>query len=389
MNVIELLKTRYTNCPIPYQHAYVLVSTLLGGLFLAVLIKMLCILVHHRPPSHGVPMLIRQGEQFIVPEESPLRSKLVVKTVIVTQSPAVLPFPAMVEADPARTINILPPLSGRLFSLNVKLGEQVKAGQVLAVMSSPDLAQAVSENEKADAAFHLATEALKRTQSVNQAGANAIKDIEQAQNNYNQAQFELAFTQARLKTLNNNSEHFLSIIAPLSGTITALNIGEGSYITDPTAVIMTLSNLDQIWVTANIPENFVAVIAENQEVDVHFSAYPNQSFHGKISFISPLLDPDTHRNKTRITFSNLDGKFQPNMFAMAYIAVPQSELIVIPKSAILMNDDRTNVFVETAPWIFARREVVLGLEEEKTVRILSGLSVNDRVVVRGGILIND
>jgi cobalt-zinc-cadmium efflux system membrane fusion protein len=138
-----------------------------------------------------------------------------------------------------------------------------------------------------------------------------------------------------------------------------------------------------------VPENIIGHLAPNQEVEVVLSAYPKLRLKGQISFVSPVLDPDTRRNKTRINFSNTDGKLQPNMYATVKVSIPQPNLISIPTSAVLMSDDSTSVFVEIEPWSFERRSVRLGKEDKDQVRVLSGLMQGNRIVINGGIFIND
>ncbi|MGE8202835.1 MAG: biotin/lipoyl-binding protein, partial [Variovorax sp.] len=101
------------------------------------------------------PMLVRQGNRLSVPAGSPLRDRLLVATVGQDTLPHEVSLPATVEANPANTANILPPLTGRLLELKVRLGDTVKRGQVLATMSSPDLAQAVADAQKARDALDL------------------------------------------------------------------------------------------------------------------------------------------------------------------------------------------------------------------------------------------
>jgi cobalt-zinc-cadmium efflux system membrane fusion protein len=339
------------------------------------------------------PAVVRSGDKLTVPANSPLRSRLMVSPVNASAASHTLSLPGIVEADPARTVNILPPLTGRLIALKVKLGDEIKQGQLLAVVSSPDLDQAYSDVDKARDALDLARKALDRARGVHDAGANAQKDFEQANSNYEQALAESKRAEARLLTLDSNSRtgkvRALNINAPISGTVSALNYGAGSYINDATSSIMTISNLDHVWVTANVPEDLLASVAKGQTADIELPAYPGQKLHGTISFVSALLEPDTHRNKTRIAFANPDGKLKPNMYASVNISVPQSKQIVVPTSALLMNNDSTTVFVEVGPWTFVRRTVELGHEDEDSVRILSGLTAGDRVVVRGGVLLND
>ena len=77
------------------------------------------------------------------------------------------------------------------------------------------------------------------------------------------------------------------------------------------------------------------------------------------------------------------------MFATVNLFLPQPSEIIIPVTAVLMNNDTTSVYIETAPWIFERREVKLGLEDGDNIRVLSGLKLGERVVTAGGIFVND
>ncbi|MDE2420096.1 MAG: efflux RND transporter periplasmic adaptor subunit [Gammaproteobacteria bacterium] len=355
----------------------------------------------HKNAQPDAPMFTHQGNEIIVPADSPLKSHLVVAAISDASTANVLSLPAVVEADPSSTVNILPPLTGRLVSLSVKLGDVVTKGQVLATINSPDLAQAVSDTRKAQDALDLANKALIRARGVNGVGANATKDLEAAESAHTQTQAEFDRAQSRLNTLTMNETLIgseksrkkpsatLTITAPTSGTITTLNIGAGAYINDMTASLMTISNLDHVWVSANIPEELIANIHQGVTVDVTLPAYPDITLHGKINSISPVLDADTRRSKARIEFDNTDQKLKPNMFATAHISVAAKKQLNVPQSALLMNNDNTTVFVEVRPNVFVRRVVELGTENETSVNITAGLNANDRIVVQGGVLLND
>jgi cobalt-zinc-cadmium efflux system membrane fusion protein len=349
------------------------------------------------------PMLVRQGNRLSVPAGSPLRDRLLVATVGQQTSPHEVSLPATVEANPANTVNILPPLTGKLLELKVRLGDTVKRGQVLATMSSPDLAQAVSDAQKARDALDLAQRALVRARGVNEAGSNAAKDVEAAQSSVAQQGAELRRSEARLRSLgadgtvgngsnggsNAPSGQVLKIVAPMAGTVTALNAAAGANLNDANAALMTVSNLDAVWVTVNVPESVVGSVAPGQNAVVTLAAYPGRSFSGKVGFVSAVLDADTRRARARIVFANPEGLFKPNMYATAVLGVPQAAQAQVPASALLMNNDSVSVFVEAKPWTFVRRMVELGREDGDSVRIRSGLAAGERVVVRGGVLLND
>jgi cobalt-zinc-cadmium efflux system membrane fusion protein len=345
-------------------------------------------------PEEGIG--IASDEQGItrVPESSALRRRLAVQTVDVKNTPHALVLPADIEADPTRVFSILPPLTGRVTELKAGLGDIVSKGEILAVIVSGDLAQAYSDEDKARDALNLARKVLERAKGVADAGAAAVKDLESAHSGYTQALAEFDRADTRLKSLGGSPDlkgraRPMVVKAPASGAITAVSVGVGSFINDPAASIMTLTNVDRIWVTANVPEADIGQIAAGLPVDVALAAYPGEILHGKVQFVDAVLAADTRRDRVRIAFANSDGKLKPNMFATATFLLPQPRQVFVPLSAILMNNDSTTVLVEVTPWAFERREVELGLEEGSAVRILNGLKPGERVVTRGGVLLND
>ena len=341
-----------------------------------------------------VPAFIHKSDRIIIPDGSGLRSRLVVQGVIMKNSPHVITLPAAVEADPARTVNILPPVAGKVVKLLVRLGDHVLKGQQLAVIESGDLAQAYADDDKARDALKHAELTLERVRGLLKAGAGANKDLEQAESDSIQARAEFNRAEARLKQIGVPSQskgksRLLALRAPMAGSVTALSTASGAFVNDMTASLMTIANLDSVWVTANVPEGDIANIAKGQSVDVSLAAYPGEIFHGTVAFVSDVLDTDTRRNKVRITFANPAGKFKPNMFANASFNVPQKSSVFVPNSALLMNNDNTIVLVEVAPWTFVKRQVVPGYGEGDGARIDQGLNPGDRIIVKGGVLLND
>jgi len=327
-----------------------------------------------------------------VPQSSPLRSHLVVQAVGGDGAARMIDLPAAVEADPARVANILTPLSGRVAALKVGLGQRVKRGQVLAIIASGDLAQAYDDDDKARDAFDLAGKALERAKGVREAGGAANKDLEAAQSAYNQAQAEQTRTRTRLKSLNGASAgrtRELVLTAPQAGVVTALSIAAGVQVSDPTAVLMTVTNVDRVFVTANVAESDVGRIGLGAPADVALTAFPGQTLHGRVTEMNAVVEPDTRRQKVRIALPNDDGRLMPNMYATVRVSVPSAGGVFVPQSALLMNNDTTSVLVEVRPWVFQRRAVQVGDETESAARVLSGLAAGERIVVKGGVLLND
>jgi multidrug efflux pump subunit AcrA (membrane-fusion protein) len=209
------------------------------------------------------PLMVRQGDQILVPEGSALRNRLTVEPAAVQPLDPKLVLPAIVESDPARTANVLPALGGRVLELKVALGERVAQGQALAVIDSPDLAQAYDDKDKAADAVKLAEKMLARQLEQSKIGTASEQDLDQAKSNAAEAEAEYSRTQAHLKTLGvpadaKPSSRRLTVAAPVAGSITTLAVTPGTMINDPTQSIMTIADLTTVWVTAMVPEKDVA-----------------------------------------------------------------------------------------------------------------------------------
>jgi cobalt-zinc-cadmium efflux system membrane fusion protein len=213
------------------------------------------------------PVALRhEGERLVVPAESPLRRTLAVAPA--TRETVAAPFnlPAMVEADPAKLVKVLPPLAGRIVSLNKQLGDEVKAGDVLFTIDSADLAQATSDAAKARAAMTMARRNLDRQRELDKSEIAAKRDFEQAQSDYDQAASESQRADARLAQLGAKSGgtaqagggHILTVRSPINGRVVDLNAATGAYWNDTTASLMTVADLSHVFVTANAQEKDLA-----------------------------------------------------------------------------------------------------------------------------------
>jgi membrane fusion protein, heavy metal efflux system len=335
-----------------------------------------------------------QGSQFTVPEGSPLRAKLEIAPVVEQDIQRSLILPATVEADPARTVKVLPPVTGRVVELKVELGSRVEQGDVLAIIESSDLGQALSDDEKARAALKLTKQALDRLLVLEKTKAISVKDREQAQSDYAQAESEYVRTQARLHTIGVSADQqsdtrLLPLKAPVAGSIIDLQIGQGSFLNDVTAPVMTIADLATVWVTGNVAEKDTALVAVGQSVDVVFTAYPDEVFKGQVLFVSDVLDPDTRRTKVRIRFANPNLRLKPNMFANATFLARLQKVPVVPTKALVLRDESDQVFVEVEPWVFEPRRVDVAFQQGDQAIVARGLKAGDRVVIKGGVLLND
>jgi cobalt-zinc-cadmium efflux system membrane fusion protein len=347
-------------------------------------------------PAAAAPQLLREGQRIIIPEKSPLRAKLIIDPVQEKEIQRTLVLPAVVEADPAHLVKVLPPLAGRITQLKVQLGERVEAGQALVVLDSPDLGTAYADHERAAVVLDLALKNRDRARSLAKIGGAATRDLQQAETDYVTAEVEHQRADARLKQIGVDPEvddksRTVTIKSPIAGSIIDLSVAPGTYWNDTTAPLMTVADLSSIWVTANVPEKDTTLISKGQAVEVVFPAYPNEIFKGTVLFVSDILDADTRRTKVRIAFPNPDIRLKPNMFASVRFLAPRQTSPAIPTAAVVLNssNDTEQVFVEVAPWTFEARPVEVGSQDGPQTVVQKGLKPGERVVVKGGVLLND
>lgn len=345
----------------------------------------------HAGATGGSAQIVRNQGKIFIPEGSPYRARIAVAPVQQRNISRSKMVTGTVEADPTRTVRILAPVSGRVAALDVSLGDTVKKGQRLATIDSGDLAQAVADAEKARATVKLTKSALERATGLNKAGGLALKELEQAQNDYHQATSELKRAEARLEVIGDSGtvsgQREIVLTSPIDGTITSLDTAPGD-IANATESMMTISNLEKVWVTASVQEKDLSFVQKDERVEVSLLAYPGEVFTGRVQVISQLLEADTRRNKVRISFDNPSGLFKLNMFATVRFFAPATQSILVPPSALFIVNDATSVFVEVAPWTFRRRAVLIDSDYEGST-IVQGLEPGQRIVVRGGVLLND
>jgi cobalt-zinc-cadmium efflux system membrane fusion protein len=342
----------------------------------------------------SVPQFVREEARIVVPDGSPLRAKLAIEPVSQKEVQRNVVLPAVVEADPARLVKVLPPLAGRITQLKVQLGEEVEKGQPLLVLDSADLDTAYADYERGKANSALAAKTRDRLRELVRTSAVAVRELQQAETDLVNAEVEKQRAESRLRQIGVEPEvstksRTVTVVAPVSGSVIDLNVAPGAYWNDATAALMTVADLSTIWVTANVPEKDTALVAKGQPVDIAFAAYPGELFKSHVLFVSNVLDPDTRRTKVRISLDNPDTRFKPGMFANVTFFSPKQMVPIVPTTAVVLRDEKSQVFVEVAPWTFEARPVDIGFQQGGEVAIRHGVAAGDRVVVRGGVLLND
>lgn len=294
--------------------------------------------------------------------------------------------PGVVEADPARLIKVVPPLSGRIVHLYKVLGDPVRLGDPLFTLDSADLVQAYTDAAKANAALNLARRSLQRQKELAEAEIAARKDLEQAETDYAQAVSEAGRTKARLAqlgtTLGTGTGHEYTLRSPMAGRVIELTAAQGAFWNDTNVSIMTVADLSMVWLAASVQEKDLTLVFVGQAAKITLNAYEGESFDGKVGYVSPVLDPDTRTAKVRIAIDNSSGRFRPGMFAKVIFSGKAHQALVVPASALVQSGFNTRVFVEKSPGLFEPRNVQTGAQMGDRIEVTSGLKAGERIVVK-------
>jgi len=320
------------------------------------------------------------------PEQYPLAAAMAVP------STSSLVVTGTVMPDVSRSVPVISLASGRVVSVNARLGDTVKKGQLLFSVRSTDVSGAFSDYRKAVADEQLNRKQLERAKDLYAHGAIAQADLENAQDAADDAKVTLETTTEHLRVLGNDPDKpngIVDVYAPVDGVITDQEITNAAGVQALGTNPFTISDLSSIWVVCDVYENDLPNVHIGDRAEIRLNAYPDQMFPGRISNIGSILDPSIRTAKVRIEVAN-PGIMRIGMFATATFKGQKKEMRTeIPSRAILHLHDRDWVFVPARDAKFRRLEIRSGdyLPNEMQ-EVVSGLEPGQQVVANALVLEN-
>jgi membrane fusion protein, heavy metal efflux system len=301
--------------------------------------------------------------------------------------PTIVTANGTVSPDVTRTIHVTSLGAGRVVDLRVKLGDNVKKGQTLLIISSPDLSAAFSDYQKAKADEVLSRKALDRAQLLYDRGAIAAKDLETAQDTEDKAKVDVQNAQHHVQILGADPAHpspLIDLRAPVTGTIVEQNVAgyEGVKSLDNTPNLFTIADLGQVWVVCDVFENDLGEVHLGDSAEIRLNAFQDRVFKGTVADISRVLDPNTRSAKVRIVLGNGDGSLRPGMYAVAtFRSRKLTQRIIVPATAIMRLHDKDWVFRKEGAKTFRKIAVQAdGLAPDGMQEIREGVQPGDELV---------
>ena len=332
---------------------------------------------------------------FTIPQDQ--MSHVQVVTVEPVTLKRTLRLTGAVAYNAFKTTPVISQVGGPVSRILVVPGEHVKQGQAMLDVSSPDYSQLLDAYLKAADSQRLALKNFSRAQELYAHHAIAEKDLEQAESDRNQAQADLNAAEQGMKILGIKDPSRLAsapssaqipVLAPISGEVVERLVSPGQVVQAGQTQAFTISDLSTVWVLANVYQADLAYVQSGDGVVVQTDAYPG-SFHGKISYVSPALDPNTRTLQARIIVDNPGEKLKKDMYCTVTVTAGSiSNVVAVPDSSVLRDDNNQPfVYVSTGANQFGRRDVDLGESQNGQTRILRGISVGEKVVGDGSLFL--
>ena len=260
--------------------------------------------------------------------------------------------------------------NGRIEKIFVdKTGDYITKGQALFEIYSPDLVQAQNE--------YLI--ALGNTKNENNSLTEASRK-----------KLELfGLTSNQIDILKNSGEikFTLTYYSPVSGTVIEKKVQEGMYINEGTAVY-EIAELSTLWNIAEVNETDLSTIKLGSKVKLKLKAYPGEEYTGKVTFIYPVVNPQTRTVKVRSEFFSLKNKLKPQMYGETIFSADKGNGLLIPADAVIFSGNRNVVWIKTSDGMYEARSVEIGEKFGEKHQVLSGLNEGDEVAASGGFLID-
>ena len=301
-------------------------------------------------------------------------------------------LPGEIRFNEDKTAHVVPRLEGVVEQVAVSLGQQVKKGQLLAVVASTGLAEQRSELLAAQKRFTFARTTYEREKKLWEEKISAEQDYQQARQVMSEAEIALQNARQKLNVLgtgvgagNPGALNRYEIRAPFNGLVTEKHIALGEAVA-ANASIFTISDLSTVWVEIIVPAKDLNLVRLGEKVKISATAFESTA-SGSISYVGALFGEQTRTAKARVTLANPDMAWRPGLFVNVEVVSSDAEVAVaVQPQAIQSVDDKQVVFVRIADG-FMVQPVSTGRADSQHVEIVKGLKPGARYAADGSFVL--
>jgi cobalt-zinc-cadmium efflux system membrane fusion protein len=309
-----------------------------------------------------------------------------------------------IDFNEEMSTQVFTPYQGRILELFAKVGDEVTKGQRLFTIDSPDLIQAESTLIAAAGVLELTSRALARAKGLYETRAIAQKDLEQATSDQQTAEGALKAARDNVRLFGKSDAEIDRIVAdrrldpvlvvpsPIAGRVTARNAAPGLFVQPGNAPApYVVTDVSTMWMLANVAETDIPALQVGQQVTVKVKAYPDRAFEGRVSTISAMVDPNTHRGLVRSEVADPRHELRSGMFATFVIRTGEpARSPAVPLNGVVREGNGTmTVWVTTDRRHFVRRTVKIGLQRDGYHQITEGLQPGELAATDGALFLSN
>jgi cobalt-zinc-cadmium efflux system membrane fusion protein len=299
---------------------------------------------------------------------------------------------------------VFPPYQGRIVKLFAMLGDNVKRGQPLLTIESPDLIQAESSLIAAAGVSDLTTHILERAKQLFEVQGMAEKDLQQAISDQQTAEGALKAARDAVAVFGKSAleidrmvktrtiDPYLVVPSPITGRVTARTAAPGDFVQPGNVPApYSVADISRIWMNASVTESDMPRVRKGQQVHVSVMAFPGRVFDGEVSMVGATVDPQLHRGLVRAEIDDPKHELLPGMFASFVIitGAPVSAMAVPVDGIVREGDGTMTVWFATDGHHFRRGMVKIGLQHAGYDQILEGVGSGSRIVTKGAIFLDN
>jgi membrane fusion protein, heavy metal efflux system len=329
------------------------------------------------------------NSKYVLPDS--LAKNLVFDNVQTCKLTNTITLSGKVSFNDDNVVKIYPMVSGVILDIKVMLGDYVQKGQVLAVIKSSEMAAISNDLINAETNLRVAQKNLEASQDMFKSGLASQKELLSAEAAKEQAQSELNRVKRVLNINGGNTQGEYIIRSPISGfVVEKLATNNQTIRQDNSSNLFTISDLNNVWVIANVYESNIGKVHVNDEVEVSTLSYSDKVFHGKVDKIMNVLDPTNKVMKVRVVLPNPGYLLKPEMFANVKVTNQENkEALCVASSAVVFDHSQNYVLVyHTNADIRIIPVQVINTSDDRTF-ITGDVKPGDKVIASQAILIYD
>ena len=343
------------------------------------------------PPAQPVVT----GERIEFPKDGK-QSALIRSAPAEAPTAAAATVPGRLAWNEDRTARIFSPVGGRVVALYGVPGQAVKSSQPLASISSPDFGQAQADVRRSATDLALAQKSVARAQELHGAGVIPEKDLQAALADQARAQTEQERTLAREKLYGRSTgsgvDQQFRLTAPIAGIVVERNLNLGQEVRPDQAQpgnppLFVLTDPTTLWAQLELSESLLGSVRPGMAIVLRSTAFPGESFPARVEFVADAVDAVSRTVKARASVANPGRRMKSEMFVTAELLLPPDPAPRVPASAIVLIGSKQFAFVDDGNFTYSRRLVVADEVRLGQMRIRSGVSPGEKIVVEGGLLL--